>query len=115
MDAAEFLRTRFRTLAGPDGRLAGRFDELLTEGRLLLLLDGLDELPGRSIGDRRVRSLRALADTAGLRCGFVLACRDQDYAGAGALVYVWWIALLVVATVVAAARIGGHRARLTRL
>jgi NACHT domain len=105
MDAREFLRARAVELLGPTADV----DALMADGRLLVLLDGLDELPGRRAhpgGDRyaddspdgesraythgdmhmdpRELALREFAAGPAARSRFVLSCRSHEFADSGA-------------------------------
>jgi HEAT repeat protein len=102
--AIEFLRMQLQNLVGPENHYVIHFDDLLANGHFVLLLDGLNELPGRrpnpSEGrheqgaehadnprlpgkgasfDRREIDLRELACSIGLQSRFVLSCRSHEY------------------------------------
>lgn len=105
--AIEFLRIGFEKLAGSTSYLAKEFESLLSRGDLLIILDGLNEMPGRryyheekdleiadsvkilrevttgdafrSKQDPRERSLRELALSGAVRTRFVLSCRTHEF------------------------------------
>ena len=105
--AIEFLRYSFEKLAGPTSYLGREFESLLSRGDLLIILDGLNEMPNRryhhqendleivdsvkilrevSTGeafrtkqDPRERSLRELALSDAVRTRFVLSCRTHEF------------------------------------
>ncbi len=107
MGAIEFLRQSFEKLAGLTSYLGKEFESLLSRGDLLIILDGLNEMPGRryyheerdlevvdsvkilrevSTGDAfrtrqdpRERSLRGLALSDAVRTRFVLSCRTHEF------------------------------------
>jgi hypothetical protein len=76
---AAWVEGRLRiTIAGTDPGLAGRLHELLAQGRLSVVLDGLDELPEPA----RPAALRALGEQAAFR--LVLLSRTDELVGAAA-------------------------------
>lgn len=98
--AVEFLRARLESLLGPTNYYVGNFHDLLSQGAFLLLLDGLNEMPGRRPSrqegrhdgaergpalsrpgrmDRREAALRELAQNLGVRATFLLSCRSHEY------------------------------------
>jgi len=103
--ALEFLRTQLQDLLGPENYYVIHFETLLADGSFILILDGLNELPGRrpspSEGrheqreepgqasrmpemraasiDRREVELRELASSIGLQSKFILTCRSHEY------------------------------------
>jgi HEAT repeat protein len=100
--AFDFLLGQLTELVGSRNYLVRNFEDLLVDGRFLLLCDGLNELPGRSSNshegrrqgtqgtatqmrdltariDARERSLRDLAAKVGLRSQFILSCRGHEY------------------------------------
>ncbi len=105
--ALEFLRVSFERLAGSTSYLGQEFESLLSRGDLILILDGLNEMPGRryhheekgqeiidsikilsevSTGeafrtkqDPRERSLRELASSDAVRTRFILSCRTHEF------------------------------------
>lgn len=103
--ALEFLRTQLQNLLGPENYYVIHFEALLADGCFILMLDGLNELPGRrasrgegrheqrqepggpsskpEIGaasiDRREIELRELASSIGLQSKFILTCRSHEY------------------------------------
>ncbi|HEV2781194.1 MAG TPA: HEAT repeat domain-containing protein, partial [Actinophytocola sp.] len=104
MSAESFLRAHLESLLSPANYLVRNFDRLVAAGRFLLVLDGLNELPGRkahrqegchenqepdgldalrprAVGsiDPRERSLRDFAQARALRTHFVLSCRSHEY------------------------------------
>ena len=106
MPALEFLRSRLAALVGSANYFVHHFESLVTSGRFLFLLDGLNELPGRHASaaegrheqspgqhdqprdlaprpgpgmDSRERSLRELAAQAAVQCPFILTCRSHEY------------------------------------
>jgi len=107
MSAIEFLRKSFEKLSGSTSYLAQEFESLLSRGDLLIILDGLNEMPGRnyyneekdleitnsikilqevSTGDAfryrqdpRERSLRELALSNAVRTRFILSCRTHEF------------------------------------
>lgn len=63
--AGSFIRRQFVARYGPNNKFSREFDSALHEGRFLLLLDGLNELPGRSTRNRgRGDSPESAADVA---------------------------------------------------
>jgi HEAT repeat protein len=102
VEATQFLRQQVAKVTGGEASyFYRRFPNLLAEGRFLLLLDGLNELPGRRVSsregrheqpggkdrfkaerlifDRREESLRDLADSTSLRSPLILTCRSHEY------------------------------------
>ena len=107
--ALEFLRLTFEKLTGSTSYLANEFEALLARGDLLVILDGLNEMPGRqyyhdekevdinsrmnllnevSTGDAfrskqdpRERSLRELALADAVRTKFIVSCRKHEFFG----------------------------------
>lgn len=103
--AIEFLRTQLQNLLGPENYYVIHFEALLADGRFILILDGLNELPGRRANpsegrheqrqepghgsfipemgaasiDRREIELRELASSIGLQSKFILTCRSHEY------------------------------------
>jgi hypothetical protein len=106
LSADDFLRSQLESLLTSANYLVRNFDSLVAAGRFLLVMDGLNELPGRKahrqeggheiegqqndgldafrprvVGgiDPRERSLRELAQARGLRTRFVMSCRSHEY------------------------------------
>ena len=107
--AFEFLRISFEKLSGSASYLAREFEALLSRGDLLLILDGLNEMPNRqyyheeknlrisaplnllndvssgdafrSKQDPRERSLRELALADAVRARFIVSCRKHEFFG----------------------------------
>jgi len=87
MELLPFLQDQIRELGVP--ALADRLADLMEQGRVVLLLDGLNELPQLSrneatglIDDHRAKAIARLGDrseTRRVRC--VLSCREKDFAG----------------------------------
>ena len=104
VNAEDFLRSQLERLAGgPENYYVSNFRRLLADGHFLLLLDGLNELPGRKVSpseglheqsiepgnslrlptrgatalDQREIELRELA--SGNQSSFVLTCRSHEY------------------------------------
>jgi HEAT repeat protein len=110
MSALEFIRFSFTRLAGSGNCLVKEFDNLLAQGKLLVILDGLNEMPDRyyhqeteeerkvrthvnilmklssadtfrSMQDARERSLRELAVSRAIRTHFIVSCRTHEFFG----------------------------------
>jgi HEAT repeat protein len=106
VEASDFLQGQLRNLLGPENYYAVHFEDLLAHGHFILLLDGLNELPGRRRSpnegrheqreepghaasrmpemsaasiDRREIQLRELAGMIGLQSKFILTCRSHEY------------------------------------
>jgi HEAT repeat protein len=106
IDALTFLQTCFSRIAGAASPLAGRLQTLLANGNMVVMLDGLNEMPGRrhredktavapiqqelleqlSSGaglsrrqDPRERSLRELAAVSAVRSQFIVSCRTHEF------------------------------------
>jgi hypothetical protein len=62
---------------GGERGLASELKGMLAEGRLVLLFDGLDEMPRRDF-DERLEALRAFTRSRG-RVTMVFACRTRDF------------------------------------
>jgi HEAT repeat protein len=102
--ALDFLRAQLQKLVGPENYYVNHFETLLADGAFILLLDGLNELPGRRPSggegrheqsaeqmdtprfpvvqvslDRREAELREMASSIGLQSKFVLTCRSHEY------------------------------------
>jgi HEAT repeat protein len=105
--AVDFLQHYLTSLLGETNYFSHRFKDLLANGRFLLLLDGLNELPARRASTRegrhervgddnrvemmraggaalgsidpRERALREFAERIGLQCRIVLSCRSHEY------------------------------------
>jgi HEAT repeat protein len=106
--ALEFLRVSFEKLSGSTSYLANEFEALLSRGDLIIILDGLNEMPSReyyhderdkeiksvsmdilskvSSGeafitkeDPREKSLRDLALSAAIRTRFIVSCRTHEF------------------------------------
>ncbi len=76
--AREFLKSYLLDEHGPSGAfLAEHLEWYLSEGRLLVLFDGLNEMPGQGY-EVRVGHLRSLA-TDKWKCKVVISCRTLDY------------------------------------
>jgi HEAT repeat protein len=88
--AEDFLKEHFRRIAGSASPLLPYFEDYLRRGRFLVLLDGLDQMPGRSFEHRgiataevrtridpREESIMALAEAG--ESGFVLSCREYAF------------------------------------
>ena len=76
--ALEFLKSYLLDEHGPSGAfLAEHLEWYLSEGRLLVLFDGLNEMPGQGY-EVRVGHLRSLA-TDKWKCKVVISCRTLDY------------------------------------
>ncbi|MEU3873682.1 NACHT domain-containing protein [Streptomyces sp. NPDC029704] len=77
--AGTWLRRRvavdYPALADTENYGAGVIEDLLTEHRLIPVLDGLDELPEQ----RRAAALASLNDTVPAHTPLVLTCRTDDY------------------------------------
>lgn len=104
-EASEFLQAQLQNLLDPENYYVSHFQDLLAHGHFILLLDGLNELPGRrpspnegrheqreepghaprmpEMGaasiDRREIQLRELASLIGLQSKFILTCRSHEY------------------------------------
>jgi hypothetical protein len=100
--ARSYLQEAVEERLGPGNLFARDFENQLARGRFLLLLDGLNEMPGRRVSagegpqqagmdvpglprrhagagiDPRERSLRELADATALG-SFIVTCRAHDY------------------------------------
>jgi len=82
-----FVQDQIRMYGTPE--LAERLPELMQQGRVVLLLDGLNELPQLSrdgkrglINDPRAKKIAKLGSTTQDReVGCVLSCRVKDFAG----------------------------------
>ncbi|MGH2396193.1 MAG: HEAT repeat domain-containing protein [bacterium] len=111
LSALDFLRHAVLRLTGPRNRLASELDDYLARGELVVVLDGLNEMPSRSRGQRRneegplrgdrnslaeglvagkllgmrvdprEQSVRELALSRGVRSRFVLSCRSHEFSG----------------------------------
>lgn len=111
LSALDFLRQAVLRLTGPRNRLASELDDYLASGELVVVLDGLNEMPSRSRGQRRndegplpgdrnslaeglvagkllgmridprEQSVRELARSRGVRSRFVLSCRSHEFSG----------------------------------
>ena len=98
-------------MTGPSNRLAKELDDYMASGALVVLLDGLNEMPNRAparqpasdgprkstnelaVGlatggtlfgmrmDEREESVRHLARNRGVRSRFIIACRTHEFAG----------------------------------
>ena len=87
LDLPSFLQDRLWSLGQP--ALADRLPDLMRRGRAVLLLDGLNELPGLRrdpvtghLDDPRVDAVAALGRHDEWRAvGCVLSCRATDFAG----------------------------------
>ena len=104
--AVEFLRTSFIRIAGSTNYLVKDFENLLSQGKLLVITDGLNEMPNRyyrdeeetdnrtklfvqlvkgdlfrSKQDPRERSLRELASASAVRSKFIISCRTHEFFG----------------------------------
>src|SRR5438270_3382899 len=96
--ALAFLKERFVELAGPGSTLD--FEQLLSGGKLLVMLDGLNEMPFRrprwspaqaaemidpnkvqlSVGeDNRERLLNDIATSQGVNSRFIVTCRTYEF------------------------------------
>ena len=101
----DFLSSQVRKLVGPENYYFNHFETLLNSGLFVLLLDGLNELPGRKASsgegrheqapeqadklqisriatasiDQRELDLRDLASSTGAQSKFVLSCRSHEY------------------------------------
>jgi HEAT repeat protein len=87
MGLVEFVQEQIESLVGGPG-LAQLLPDLMRQGRVLLLLDGLNELPqlardeAGQITDYRARVIAELSEKAewqGVRC--VLSCRVKEFRG----------------------------------
>ena len=110
MSALDFLKSSFDRIAGPNNILTKEFESMLLNGAFLVILDGLNEMPGRryyhhetgdSLGlqrvdllrelstgsafrtgqDPRERSLRELATLPAARSRFIVSCRTHEFYG----------------------------------
>jgi hypothetical protein len=111
VSALDLLKQSVAQLTGPRNRLAGELEEYLAQGKLVVILDGLNEMPnrvgsgrrgehaadvsseqriagnvasGQLLGirvDSREESVRELASSRGVRSRFVLSCRTHEFAG----------------------------------
>ena len=93
MPAFDFVRDALSKLAGAQSYLVEAFEGLLLSGDLVILLDGLNEIPGREltyrqkaagmyVKDPRERSLEELATRRAVRTRFVVSCRTHEFGGA---------------------------------
>ena len=111
LTALDFLKQAVQQLTGPKNRLTYELEDYLANGRLVVIFDGLNEMPGRTrpsspeakepegarkrdltkklaggqiLGnrfDRREESVRELARSRGVRSRFVIACRTHEFSG----------------------------------
>ena len=72
-----YLRVCLETGPVEERGLAGAFEGLLAEGRLVLLFDGLDEMPRRDFA-RRLEAIRAFTRARG-QATMLFACRTRDF------------------------------------
>jgi len=107
VDVLTFLKDTFSKIAGPNSALIDKLESLLSLGHVIVILDGLNEMPGRrssniqaktdaadhhnfiqyissaealrSNQDPRERSLRALAMLSAVRSHFIISCRTHEY------------------------------------
>lgn len=104
ISAIEFIQSSLEKLAGPASYLSVNFENLLSQGKFLVVLDGLNEMPNRfykeeeevSAGQRlilqlsggdlfrprqdtRERSLRELATADAVRSKFIVTCRTHEF------------------------------------
>ena len=111
LSAVEFLRQSVVRMTSPNNHLAVELDDYIANGALVVLLDGLNEMPNRApskqspaddhqkstkelaVGlatsgtllaprvDEREESVRELARNRGVRSHFVISCRTHEFAG----------------------------------
>ena len=107
IDALTFLKDSFSSIAGPHSALTQQFESRLSTGQMIVILDGLNEMPGRRFSssdgkadltsrraliqdlssgrkfrsrqDPRERSLRELAMLNAVRSHFIVSCRTHEF------------------------------------
>ncbi|MEP7135665.1 MAG: HEAT repeat domain-containing protein [Chloroflexota bacterium] len=103
--AIEFLRSRIKRIVDPTNYLVKEFENLLSQGKFLVILDGLNEMPNRYYEkaeegniesrklllqitsgnllhfhqDPRERSLMELASAEAVRSKFIITCREHEF------------------------------------